>query len=135
MKIDLQRFNRFKCRGPAAEQAILDAERYFGTEFPPEYSEFLRVTDGGEGFLGENAYVSLWAVDDLVRLNSSYKVKEFAPGLIIIGSDGANEAYGIDTRTKTARPFIQIPLISMDWRDAKQLSESFGGFLERLSGR
>ena len=131
MGIDARKLHGLKLRPPAESETILRAERQLGIRFPPDYSEFLRIANGGEGFIGGRAYVSFWAADDLVRLNNSYKVQDFAPGLVIIGTDGADEAYGIDSRAPGGA-LVQIPFIPMDWRNAARISESFAGFLDWL---
>jgi len=51
---------------------------------PREYVEFLNVTNGAEGFIGEN-YVMLWRVQVLALMNQSYQVEKYAPGLLIFG--------------------------------------------------
>lgn len=57
-------------------------------------------TNGGEGTIGEDSYLRLWKIEEIIESNKGYSVEEFAPGLIIIGSDGGGTAYGFDFRSE-----------------------------------
>jgi hypothetical protein len=100
---------------------------------PNDYIGFLLVSNGGEGFLGEN-YVRLWKAEDLRQNNLNYAVAEFAPQLFLFGSDGGGEAYAFDT---SASPYmvVQVPFIGMgDPETSIQLGDSFNAFLTNLGG-
>jgi hypothetical protein len=100
---------------------------------PNDYIEFLLVSNGGEGFLGEN-YVRLWKAEELRQNNLNYAVAEFAPQLFLFGSDGGGEAYAFDT---SASPYkvVQVPFIGMgDPETSIQLGDSFKAFLTNLGG-
>jgi hypothetical protein len=110
--------------------AISACETDLGLKLPNEYVEFLKLSDGGEGFIGEN-YIILWSCDELPQLNRSYKVEQFLPGFLIFGSDGGGEAYGYDTRTDSLK-IVQVPFVVMNWDDARPMGTSFNAFLERI---
>jgi hypothetical protein len=118
-------------RPPATDAVIANAEEQLGAKLPKEYVLFLKLTNGGEGFLG-NAYVILWGAEELTSMNRSYEVQEYAPGLLIFGSDGGGEAYGFDTRTQDW-PIVQVPFVGMAWSLARPMGASFSAFLKRLS--
>ena len=119
------------CRPPATNAAIADCEKCLGMQLPTEYADFLRATNGADGFLGKVAYVMLWAVDELVPLNQEYEVKQYVPGLLLFGSDGAGEAFGFDTRVSPWQ-IVQVPFVGMEWAVARPLGTSFIEFLEQL---
>jgi hypothetical protein len=123
----LQTFNG---RAGAADSSIVYAEQQLGSILPSEYKEFLRTTNGGEGFVGER-YVILYPVEELASANKDYMVQEFAPGLVIFGSDGGGEAFGFDTRTPQ-RAVVMISFVGMEWAEAKPLGANFNEFLIRL---
>jgi len=116
---------------PATDDLIAEAESHLGQPLPNEYIDFLKVTNGGEGFLGANSYVMFWKVEELASINRSYQTEEYAPGLLLFGSDGGGEAYGFDTRLRQGS-IIQVPFIGMAWDDALLIAESFHSFLQRL---
>lgn len=132
MVADMRRFLDGLNRRPGAtDAAIVESEKQLGLKLPAEYVEFLKFADGGEGFVGKNAYVMLWSGEELASMNQSYEVQNYAPGLLIFGSNGGGEAYGFDTRTPQW-PIVQVPFVGMDWGDAKPMGGSFSAFLEHL---
>jgi hypothetical protein len=113
----------------ASDETLKAAERALQVELPSDYNEFLRASNGGEGFLGQN-YIALWRVEELKERNDGYGVEQFAPGLILFGSDGGGEAYAFDTR---ANPWVvvQVPFIGMgDPSLTIALGRSFSEFLQ-----
>jgi hypothetical protein len=119
-------------RRPAATDAIVAAgEGQLGKKLPEDYVRFLKHANGGEGFVGKG-YAILWPVDELASMNRSYEVQEYAPGLLIFGSDGGGEAYGFDTRTSDWI-VVQVPFVGMTWSLARPRGASFIAFLKNLS--
>lgn len=113
--------------------AQLDSfESEAGLELPPEYASFLQKCDGGEGFIGPNAYVILWRLGELIEWNKAYQVDEYAPGLFLFGSDGGGEAFAFDTR-RSEMPIVSVPFVGMDLDLARPLGESFQEFIELLA--
>ncbi|ANU23397.1 SMI1/KNR4 family protein [Planococcus donghaensis] len=115
---------------PADPNVIRNVEDQLGFQFPIEYVNFLLHSNGGEGPIGEN-YLKLWRVDDLIEDNEGYSVEEFAPGLLIIGSDGGDTAYCIDTRSKEM-PFVSMPFIGMDLDEVEPCGPTFNECLKIL---
>ncbi|MBA3425736.1 MAG: hypothetical protein ACR2HO_11525 [Rubrobacteraceae bacterium] len=58
-------------------------------------------------------------------------MEEFAPGLMLFGTDGGLEAYGFDTRDGRIS-VVTIPFVPMDWREAIPCGRTFTELLERL---
>jgi hypothetical protein len=92
----------FNGRLAATPETVRQGEAQLGIRLPPDYVEFITAMNGGEGFVGDN-YVILWSVDELPRFNREYNVPEFAPGLVMFGSDGGGEGFGFDLRSQNAR--------------------------------
>jgi hypothetical protein len=114
----------------ASEDAICDAVSSIGCSLPSDYMQFLRDYDGGEGFIGDN-YVILWKAEELNVFNREYEVEQYAPGLLLIGSNGGGEGYGFDMRDSTL-PVIRIPFIGMELRYVRVVGSGFTDFLNRL---
>ena len=51
-------------------------------------------------------------------------VSEFAPGLILFGSDGGGEAYAFDVR-EAVPIIVEVPFIGMGGDEAKRCGASF----------
>lgn len=101
----------FDLNEPTTLSIIREAEGQLGIIFPGSYTKFLLGSNGGEGSVGE-LYLVLWRIEDLYELNDAYGVNEFAPGLVIIGSDGGDTAYCLDNRNKL-NTFVSVPFVGM----------------------
>ena len=98
---------------PATTEEINAAEKELGLEFPKSYVDFLLITNGAEGSIGEENYLVLWSVNEIVELNNEYAVKEFTPQLTYFGSDGGGTAYAFDVSGDTIS-FAEIHFESID---------------------
>lgn len=58
-----------------------------GMDLPEDYLEFMSKHNGGEGPIGELGYGCLFKLEELEEINNEYKVQEYWPGYIVIGSD------------------------------------------------
>lgn len=117
-------------RCAATETSIAKVQEQLGLNLPADYVAFLRRTNGGEGFVGQQ-YVIFWGVDELPSMNCDYEVEMYAPGLLVFGSSGGGEAYGFDTRS-SQWPVVSMPFVGMEWEVAEPMGPTFDAFLERL---
>jgi hypothetical protein len=106
-------------------------ENTLGICFPADYVEFMQKENGGEGEIA-NSYIIFWSLEDLAELNEAYAVKEFAPGLVIFGSNGGDTAYAFNTNSVGSK-IVEVPFIGMDIRYLKNCANSFIEFIEYLS--
>lgn len=74
----------------------------------------------------------LWRVTELEQFNREYEVQEYAPGLLLFGSNGGGEAFAFDLRTPVRR-VVSLPFVGMDLKIATLLGTSFDSFLEHLA--
>jgi hypothetical protein len=113
-------FSKCELNLPVEKPVVDEFQEDAGTELPDAYAEFLQFSNGAEGALGNGSYVQMWKAEELTELNESYRVKEFAPGMLLIGSGGGDEAIGIDLRkgSQTYGSFYKIPFIPLDWDKA-----------------
>jgi len=116
---------------PATDEAIARFEQAFGRALPRDYVDFLKTANGGEGTIGA-AYIRLWGVEDIIRLNHGYAVQEFLPGLLVFASNGGGGAFAFDTRHD---PWIilRIEFAAMLFEDTVRLADSFTEFILRLA--
>ncbi len=115
----------FDMVSPATLLSIETAEEFFNLKFPTDYKEFLQFTNGLEGETSDN-YLVLWSVEELTELNRAYNVKEFVSDIIIIGSDGGEEAFAFDTTNMT---IVNLPFIGMGHIANEKISDTFQDFL------
>lgn len=85
------------------------------------------MTNGLEGRT-KSGYLVLWSVPDLIALSEAYHVKEFIPHIIVIGSDGAELAFGFDT-SYACPPIVKLPLIGMGHVPYRKIADTFEAFL------
>ena len=122
---------RFSRNQPANEVAIRTAENDSNSAFPTEYRDFLQFTNGGEGFVGSDGYAALWRVEGICPFNKEYEVSEYAPGLLLFGTNGGGECFGFDYRSPD-RVIVQVPAIGMSLNDTLVIAPTFHGFLAFL---
>jgi cell wall assembly regulator SMI1 len=122
----------FKGNAPAMPEEISACETQLACQFPKDYVSFLKKHNGGEGFIGNDSYVLLWAVDELDRFNREYEVASYCPGLLLFGSSGGGEAYAFDTRS-TPWCVVQVPFVGMDYSLCDVIGSSYSEFIETLS--
>jgi len=125
-------FASFNGNAPASTAAISQFEKETGICLPEAYKQFLQHADGGEGFIGQGAYIILWRVEELLEMNNAYQVSEYAHGLLIFGSDGGGEAFAFDMRSDL-KPIVSVPFVGMDLRLARSLAPTFDRFLNQLA--
>ena len=99
--------------------------------FPEDYLEFLKWSNGGEGYIGEN-YVSLWKVEDLEVLNREYQIQTYlSKGYLGIGTDGGGICYGFCLEKQFA--IFKCPLGDLDINEitivANSIKDFFGNAL------
>ena len=85
-----QLINGLSLNPPTTDKTINEVEEVFGIKFPCEYVDLMKITNGVEGKIGENSYIAIWQIENIIQYNKGYAVEEFAPGLLIFGSDGGD---------------------------------------------
>ena len=108
-------------------------ERYLlerGLELPEDFREVLIQHDGGIVNL-PGCYLQIWTTKELETLNNAYHVEEFAPGVVLFGSNGGDTAYGF-RREGVQTAIIALPFIGMDLREASTLGTSLEEALSKI---
>lgn len=124
-------FNDWQLNEGASRDAIRAAIAALGQSLPGDYLQFIAEHDGGEGFIGDS-YLILWRAGELATFNREYEVEQYAPGILLFGSDGGGEGYGFDTREATM-PIVRIPFIGMNLRYATRVAESLSDLFVQLA--
>ena len=104
----------------SSDEELVLSERY------KVFKDYLKQTVSGEGMVGENNYLSLWAKNEIEELNNSYETQEFLSNVLLIGSDGGDTAYGINVNGK----YIEVPFIGMDDEEVEIVADDFDGFID-----
>ena len=111
--------------------AVRATEASLGVRLPDDYVAFMLQHNGAIGIMSDNQFLTLLELEELEQNNRDYGIAEDAPGLVMFGSDGGNEAYAFDTRT-TPWGVVAFPFISIDIGEARPIAPSFTEFLLEL---
>jgi hypothetical protein len=105
-----------------------------GKALPAAYVELMSLSNGVEGFVTETTYLVLWPVEQIKELNEAYAIAEFAPGLLLIGSDGGDNGFALDIRHEPM-DVKEVPFIGMSHAEAKTVGSRFEDFIDYLNGK
>ena len=105
---------------------IVIVEEQLHIVFPEDYLEFLKWSNGGEGYIEKN-YVSLWKVEDLEVLNREYQIQTYlSKGYLGIGTDGGGICYGFCLEKQFA--IFKCPLGDLDINEITIVANSIKDF-------
>ena len=113
---------------PAELDKILDLEKVLGIKLPNDYIDFLLITNGYSGKLGQSN-VHFIGIEKIEEYTLAYG-GEFFPWIVFIGTDGGNEMYVIDKRNEKLQ-FGLLPYIGED-KDFMLLGDTFEEFIKHL---
>jgi hypothetical protein len=87
--------------------------------------------NGCDGPVGKESYVQIWRLEEVIAGNEELHILEFAPGLLIFGGDGGNEAYAFD-RMNPQWPIVVVPLVGLSRKEIRVVARTFKEFIHRL---
>jgi SMI1 / KNR4 family (SUKH-1) len=116
----------------ADEGAIGAAQAELGVAFPNELVKLLQAHDGGVGWVGDRAYVQLWAVEEIVEYNPALEAELRVPGVLLFGSDGGDGLYGVRTNGDS-QMYFKFPAVGLSADVGRSLGESWDMFLNALA--
>ncbi|WP_342332025.1 SMI1/KNR4 family protein [Pedobacter sp. FW305-3-2-15-E-R2A2] len=78
----------------ASEKSIQELQKQIAFELSQDYIQLMKNFNAGEGEIGENGWLCLFPVEDLVIANSDYKLlMEQIPDYFLFGKDAADTGY------------------------------------------
>jgi len=96
---------------PASHEDLQQLAGRLGCAVPDDYVEFLRLSNGAEGFVGRDEYIALYSIEDIIKANVEEEFwREYVPGLLLFCSNGGGTAYAFDRRTPDM-PVVDTPFI------------------------
>lgn len=119
-------FKDFDFNNPPTDS---DVSEINGVQLPQDYLDFVSENGGGEGSLGEEGYLQLWAPDELEEQNGFYETRELLPNCVLIGTDLSGAMFGVNDRGE----YFAIPNdMGLDAEEIVILCRSFEEFAEKL---
>jgi hypothetical protein len=107
----------------ATEEEIQELINISGGRLPPDYLDFLRFSNGAFGTL-----VYIYPIREVIKYAQSEWIKTDIPGLLVIGSNGGDEAYGYNLNLPIPE-IVMTPFIGGEWDNAVSIGTSFLEFL------
>lgn len=110
---------------------------------PVAYLHFLAQSNGAEWCINDQVgdCLGLWSTQEIAELNTDYAIPHYLPAFLAIGSDGGDDAIGIDRAESLDPerwPVVRIGFGNLVREDFLRLAPDFrdwwaGGFLLRTS--
>jgi len=97
---------------------------------PADYINFIKQHNGAEGKIGNQQYLKLWRIEELIDLNKDYEVELYAPDHFIFGSNLGGTAYAFNKQSPSIVSFEVIGMLMDD--EAAFCGTNFTEFLEFL---
>jgi hypothetical protein len=123
---------RVELRDPARQEDLDAAVSVAGGSLPEDYLAFLRVSDGAEGWVGNN-YLQIAPARSAAGTTAAFS--ECVPGLYFFANDGAEGLFAFDLRDGARRVAI-THTDDLDFEGLVYAGESFTvflGFLEHAN--
>jgi hypothetical protein len=114
-------------REGASDEDIRATAEAAGEPLSDDYLSFLRVSNGAEGWIGEN-YLQLSEARQAAETTSSFS--EFVPGLFFFGGDGGEGLFAFDLRTDRGVVITHTDDLELD--GLVRAAESFTAFVRFL---
>jgi hypothetical protein len=85
---------------------IRDIQQKLGFKLPDYYVSLVKEINGGEGEVGENSWLCLFPVEDLIETNNNYHflINEI-PDYFLFGKDAADTGYAFHKQNQTIHSF------------------------------
>lgn len=98
---------------------------------PNQYLDFLRWSDGGEGWIGDrqNSYLIIYSIEEAIAARGHFLEAGAPDWVVLFGSSGGGSGYAFDARTES------MPIIETDWcfEVTERRGSTFLEFLEFLA--
>jgi len=121
---------------PATDASINELVAAATFSLPTGYVALLRLTDGGETFLGKDdsddgSYLVLWPSTDVLALNTEHDIPTYAPSHFAFGTNGGGEIFAFNKRRNDDAVFM-LPSIGLSDDAGMLYCDSFATFLSLL---
>ena len=98
-------------------------------QLPAPYLVYLEGGADVASTEGAPGYFQLWPPDEILEMNRSYRVAEYAPGFLGFGSDGGGEMLAFD---RDGAVFM-LPFAGMAPKEAKKIASSWSEIAARIA--
>ena len=127
--LELTRDMRFNPGASKLELAKLRLALSF--DLPPDYLDFMCLTNGAKGPIGRHE-LEVYSAGDLLRWATEFGPDNVFPGLFFFATNDQDTAYAYDVRSITP-PIVSVPLDNLRHSGVQHLAWTFLQFIETLS--
>jgi hypothetical protein len=114
----------------ASIETINNIEDELQIKLPDEMRGFFLESNGAEGFVGKS-YLVIWSLEEMKEINKLSDIGKSFPKLVLFGSDGGGETYGLDF-SKTNLAFVEFPSIGVSSDTIQFCGYKFHEFLQYI---
>jgi hypothetical protein len=115
----------------ASVELINDIQQKLDFELPKDYIEILKEFNGGEGEIGENSWLLLYPIEEIIEVNNNYHLLlDQIPEYFLFGKDCADTGYAFHKMHKTFHSFGLMSYFKNDPIDF--CGNNFSEFVEHL---
>lgn len=105
-KLDFYLDNIVKNQVGASDASINKLQQEADFELPKDYINVMKKYNGGEGEVGENCWLCLFPIEDLITTNKDYNLlMEQIPDYFLFGKDASDSGFAFHKINKTIHSF------------------------------
>lgn len=110
---------------PIKTEKLFELQTYFKCIFPEDYAQLLLVSDG----MFVNYDILLYSSEEIIERNETYETEEYFPGWLLIGNDGGDSYFYLDT-TLAISPVFVLGSGCPFKEDARQVAANIAEWIE-----
>ena len=96
----------FEKNGFVSEEIVSEILEQVDFLLPKDYVDFMTESNGGEGEIGENSWLCLFPIEELIITNKNYTLlMEQIPEYFLFGKDAADTGYAFNKPNGTIHSF------------------------------
>lgn len=115
----------------ASDLIIKDLKSQLDFELSKDYIDLMKEFNGGEGEVGENSWLCLFPLEDLIRVNKDYSsFLDQVPDYFLFGKDAADTGYAFHKQRHTVHSFGLMSDFETD--SIEYCGNTFVSFVEYL---
>jgi hypothetical protein len=90
----------------ASIKLVQNLQQQVGFELPQDYIDLMRELNGGEGEIGENGWLCLFPINEIISVNNDYSLlMDQIPDYFLFGKDAADTGFAFNKRNGTIHSF------------------------------
>lgn len=99
--------NEFSKNEPgASDELIKNVQDQLDFVLPNDYTDLMKAFNGGEGEIGENSWLCLFPIEELIEINDDYELlMEQIPDYFLFGKDSADTGFAFHKQKLTVHSF------------------------------